>query len=71
MRWWDVAEGKQITRLDGHTDYVRAAAHSPVSDTTWITGGYDHAVKLWDVRQREVVLDLQHGAPVEAVAFSE
>mmetsp|Transcript_38583 Transcript_38583/g.109118 ORF Transcript_38583/g.109118 Transcript_38583/m.109118 type:complete len:511 (-) Transcript_38583:107-1639(-) len=69
VRWWDVAEGKQVSRLDGHSDYVRAAACSPASDTTWLTGGYDHVVKLWDVRQKESVLEFQHGAPVEAAAF--
>ena len=26
VRWWDITSGEQVARLDGHTDYVRAAA---------------------------------------------
>ena len=29
VRWWDLATGTQIRRLDGHQDYVRAVAGSP------------------------------------------
>jgi WD40 repeat protein len=36
-----------LPRLDGHADYVRAAAVSPTSAETWATGAYDHVVKLW------------------------
>ena len=38
VRWWDISSGKQVARLDGHQDYVRAAAVSPASETTWVTG---------------------------------
>ena len=61
--------GKQDFRLDGHSDYVRAAACSPTSADTWATAGYDHICKLWDVRSQECVLDLDHGAPIEDVKF--
>jgi len=69
IRWWDISEGKQVLRLDGHSDYVRAAAVSPASEATWLSGGYDHTVKLWDVRAGEAVMEFTHGAPVEDVAF--
>ncbi len=69
MRWWDVTVGKQDFRLDGHTDYVRAAAVSPTSADTWATAGYDHICKLWDVRSQECVMNLDHGAPIEDVKF--
>eukprot|EP00951_Prasinocladus_malaysianus_P011338 scaffold83769_cov26-Prasinocladus_malaysianus.AAC.1 len=69
VRWWDMTEGRQVIRLDGHTDYVRAAECSPGSDTTWLTGSYDHTVRLWDVRSKEAVMEFQHGSPVEDVAF--
>lgn len=26
VRWWDITSGAQVARLDGHADYVRAAA---------------------------------------------
>ncbi|KAK9841941.1 hypothetical protein WJX81_000200 [Elliptochloris bilobata] len=69
VRLWDVSAGEQVARLTGHTDYVRAAAASPLSSDTWATGGYDHVVKLWDLRAKQAVMTLEHGAPVEDVAF--
>lgn len=69
VRWWDVASGNQIMRLDGHTDYVRAAALSPQSEELIATGGYDHICKLWDVRTNQHVASLDHGLPIESIAF--
>ena len=58
VRTWDAASGVQTARLDGHQDYVRALAPSPSASSgsgngnggIWASGGYDHSVKLWDVR---------------------
>lgn len=69
VRWWDVAQGSQVARLDGHADYVRCAAYNPASPETWSTGGYDHMCKLWDVRSGKCILTLNHGHPVESLAF--
>jgi U3 small nucleolar RNA-associated protein 15 len=69
VRWWDVSSGEQIFRLDGHTDYVRAAALSPQSEELVATGGYDHMCKLWDVRSNEQVASFDHGQPIESIAF--
>lgn len=38
LRWWDISAGKQLLRLTGHQDYVRAAAVSPSSSDTWASG---------------------------------
>lgn len=38
MRLWDLSSGAQVCRLDGHADYVRAAAVAPNNDDTWATG---------------------------------
>ncbi|WIA16183.1 hypothetical protein OEZ85_012896 [Tetradesmus obliquus] len=69
LRWWDISAGKQLLRLTGHEDYVRAAAVSPSSSDTWASGGYDHTVKLWDVRSGKASMSCDHGAPVEDLAF--
>jgi U3 small nucleolar RNA-associated protein 15 len=39
VRLWDLSSGAQVCRLDGHADYVRAAAVAPNNDDTWVTGG--------------------------------
>lgn len=38
LRLWDISSGKQVLRLTGHEDYVRAAAVSPSSGDTWASG---------------------------------
>ena len=61
VRTWDAASGVQTARFDGHQDYVRALAPSPIggggnggsggsSGGIWASGSYDHCVKLWDAR---------------------
>ena len=69
VRLWDLSEGKQIARFDGHRDYVRAGIQSPTSCDVWATGGYDHVCRIWDVRQRTCCFELDHGAPIESVVF--
>lgn len=55
-----MTSGTQVLRLDGHKDYVRAAAVSPASEDTWATGGYDHAVKVRRTASRQ---GLRRGGP--------
>ncbi|CAN0395662.1 unnamed protein product, partial [Discosporangium mesarthrocarpum] len=51
----------------GHTDYVRALTGSPVSPDSWLSGSYDHTLRLWDTRKSGgSVMEFDHGAPVEA-----
>ena len=69
VRLWDLSEAKQVCRLDGHLDYVRAGVQSPQAMDLWATGGYDHVCRLWDVRQRRSVVEVDHGAPIESAAF--
>lgn len=55
----------------GHKDYVRCGDCSPVSGDIFITGSYDHTVKVWDVRveNSRSVLEVNHGKPVEDVIY--
>ena len=41
VRFWDVTQGQQVSRLTGHTDYVRAGAVSPLDMNVWATGGFE------------------------------
>ncbi|KAL4517529.1 hypothetical protein Ndes2437B_g06758 [Nannochloris sp. 'desiccata'] len=61
--------GAQVARLDGHSDYVRALAVSPSSHDVWATGGYDHICKIWDARTQGSTISMNHGAPIESLAF--
>jgi len=53
--------------MSGHNDVVRCGTISQHSPDVWVTGSYDHSIKLWDVRTRENVNSFNHGAPVEDV----
>lgn len=65
---WDLETGDQtpLATFSQHTDYIRCAANSPSSPHTWLTGAYDHTVRLWDGRAaRSQTMCIDHGAPVE------
>ncbi|KAG9272989.1 U3 small nucleolar RNA-associated protein 15 homolog [Astyanax mexicanus] len=66
-RMWDVASGTQLSSYTEHTDYVRAGAASRLNPDLYITGSYDHTVKLFDMRVGGSVMTMQHGHPVESV----
>ncbi|KAJ8714602.1 hypothetical protein PYW07_002827 [Mythimna separata] len=66
---WDIATEEKIASYTEHSDYVRAGAASPISPDIILSGGYDHAVKLYDCRSNEVVLSVNHGSPVESALF--
>lgn len=65
VRNWDISTGTQIAQLKGHADQIRCGQVSPTSNDLWISGSYDHTVRLWDTRSNECVSTLEHGAPVE------
>lgn len=72
VKYWDVAGENVILDLKGHKDYVRCGDCSPVNPDSFVTGSYDHVVKLWDVRVGDgnrAVMELNHGKPIEDVLF--
>lgn len=71
VKYWDVSSEISIHNLIGHKDYVRCGDGSPASDDMFITGSYDHSVRVWDVRVSSdtSMLNINHGAPVEDVIY--
>ncbi|KAK4407072.1 protein SLOW WALKER 1 [Sesamum angolense] len=71
VKYWDVAAEKCVLNLLGHKDYVRCGDASPVSDDMFVSGSYDHKVRVWDVRVSSAVsvAELNHEKPVESVIY--
>lgn len=71
-RLWSLASGSEANVFRGHSDYIRAIAtrQQQSMPSVWITGAYDHTVRLWDIKSQEngsCTQVLDHGHPVESV----
>lgn len=52
---------------NAHSDYIRSVV---AFQDMFLTGSYDHSVKLWDPRQSSSVKSFQHNAPIERMVQS-
>jgi WD40 repeat protein/serine/threonine protein kinase len=68
-RLWDVADGREVGRLQGHRGAVRAVAFSSPDGRLILTGSEDNTARLWNLAGGEL-RRLEHPGPVHAVAFS-
>ncbi|XP_063309816.1 U3 small nucleolar RNA-associated protein 15 homolog [Pelobates fuscus] len=64
---WDIPNGAQIVNYKEHTDYVRCGCTSKLNEDLFVTGSYDHTIKVFDTRTEKSVLTMDHEQPVESV----
>jgi WD40 repeat protein len=66
----DVATGRALKRLRGHTGEIPSLAYSP-DGSRLVTGSRDHTIRIWDVARGLAIKTLKGGATeVLAVAWS-
>ncbi|KAF1771286.1 hypothetical protein GCK72_003112 [Caenorhabditis remanei] len=58
-----------LVEIQAHDDAIRCGAVSSINDHCVLTGGYDHKVRLWDIRSKEKTMELDCEHPVESVLF--
>ena len=58
---WDVASGKLLETLKGHSSAVIAVVFSP-DGRTLASGSTDHTVRLWNVQTRRQLMQLDPGS---------
>lgn len=69
IKIWDVAQMKEVARLEGHAGQVLAVAFN-TNATQVVSGGADKELKVWDIKTREKIIALgRHTATVTAVAW--
>jgi WD40 repeat protein len=69
IKLWEVASGRLVRSLTGHTGNVSSVAFSP-DGRLLASGSWDYTIKLWEVASGRLVRSLGHTAPVWSVAFS-
>ncbi|XP_078252733.1 U3 small nucleolar RNA-associated protein 15 homolog [Rhinoraja longicauda] len=67
VRLWDIPTATNLCTFAEHTDYVRCGCTSNLNADVFVTGSYDHTVKVFDARMDQSVMTLEHGQPVESV----
>src|SRR5262249_55830028 len=70
VRLWDLEQGKEVRRFEGHTGFVWHAVFSP--DGRFVLfGGNDLTIRLWEVETgKEIRRFVGHARWVTSVAFS-
>ncbi len=66
---WDVATGKELRSLQGHTGFVRSVAFGP-GGRTLASSGTDHTIKFWDVATGKELESLKNPSGDDSVVFS-
>ncbi|XP_061585477.1 U3 small nucleolar RNA-associated protein 15 homolog [Cololabis saira] len=66
-RLWDIPNAAELTTYQEHADYIRCGVTSKLNRDLFITGSYDHSLKVFDARVDKSVMTMDHSQPVESL----
>src|SRR5262249_4199999 len=69
IRLWEIATGREIQKLAGHSDMVTSVGFSP-DGKQLASASKDRTVNIWDLATGAVRHRLDHPQPVWCVAYS-
>ena len=69
VRLWNVSTGKEIARMEGHSQSVYSVTFSP-DGKMLASGSHDNTVRLWDVSTGKEIERMEELSPVHLVTFS-
>ena len=71
IKLWNVATGKEIAKLSGHSDKVTCVAFDPQNSRIIASCSYDKTIKLWDIDSKRCLRTLPANRDaVYTLAFS-
>ncbi len=69
IKLWEVATGREIYTLRGHTNYISSIAFSPDSQLL-VSGSWDRTTRLWDVARSREIRKIKGEESIHFVTFS-
>lgn len=66
---WNIPAESETTSIVAHDDYVRACAIS-LNGKYFVTGSYDHTIKIWSTEDFSQTMILVNDCPIEDVLIS-
>lgn len=69
VKVWDVALEQEMFSFSESSDYVRSLSTCPSNTSLFAAGSYDGKVRIYDVHMGNLIAELQHEEPVEAVSL--
>jgi Prp8 binding protein len=67
--YWDLKTGERIKNFRGHRGIVNSIAVSQRGNEMIVTASDDKSLKVWDARQKDVVMSFENGVANTSCEF--